>query len=103
MNANRPKNEMEFYCSEFSVNDLVNNYKFNELMEYYMYGLHTIKAIQEVIDNNEYYLVDKTYEEVKNDKMYFVLKCTIIKNAIKKLNLCDVITSNDNVFVIHSN
>ena len=105
MNSNfdYPKNEMEFYCRVFSVDDLVNNYKFNELMAYYMYGLNTIKAIQELIDTKNYYQVDKSYDEIQNDKTWFILKTTIVKNAIKKISICDILVTSNNVFVVNSN
>lgn len=102
-NHNYPKNEMEFYCREYSVDDLVNNYKFDELIAYYIYGLKAITSIQQLIDNNIGYIVNKTNPELENDKTSIILRGAIVKNALRKMNTCDIIVANNNVFVINQN
>ena len=102
-NHNHPKNEFDFYKRQYSVHELIKNFDFQDLMGYYVYGMNTIKAINEIIDNDRYDLVDLLPHEVKQDKMYFVMRTTIVKNAISKINVCDVINTDDKIILLPLN
>ncbi len=102
-NYNYPKDEMEFYSRQYSVSDLIKNYKFPELMAYYLYGMNTLRAIQYAIDNNEYEFIERTKDEVYEDKLYFTMRTTIVKNALRKMDTCDLLSAKNSMFVCYSN
>jgi hypothetical protein len=105
MNPNYPypKNEMEFYSRNYSVDQLIANYPFQHLMAYYCYGISVLSRIEEIIGNNLYDEVGANPDEVWNDKMHYVLRTAIVRNAIQKLDACQVLTTAKRVFVHHLN
>jgi hypothetical protein len=105
MNPNYPypKDEAEFYSRPYSVDQLVKNYDFNHLMAYYLFGVNTLQMINYVIDNSLYEQTERTPDEVYNDKMFFTLRTAIIKNAMSKMNACEIAFVDDKIMVLHNN
>lgn len=105
MNSNYPypKNEVEFYSRAYSVDQLVKNYEFSHLMAYYLYGMNTLQKIDSVIEHELYAEMDRTPDDVFDDKMYFILRTAIIKNAMSKMDTCDVVVVDDKIMILHNN
>jgi hypothetical protein len=104
MNANY-ETEHEFYSKPYSVDQLVDKFKFDmpTLMAYYIYGMRTLRAIQEIIDNNLYNTIERDADDVYKDKLYFAIRTTIVKNAISKMESCEILKVSNNLFVYHLN
>ena len=102
-NYQYPKNEFEFYSRPYSVEQLVKNYDFNHLMAYYLFGMSTLQKINLVIDNDMYDEVGRNVDEVYNDKMFFTLRTSIIKNAMTKMYVCEIALVDDKIIVLHNN
>jgi len=104
MNANY-ETEHEFYSKPYSVDQLVDKFKFDmpTLMAYYIYGVRTLRAIQEIIDNNLYDTIERDEDKVYEDKLYFTIRTTIVKNAISKMESCQIVAVSNNLFVYHLN
>jgi hypothetical protein len=102
-NYQYPKNEIEFYSRPYSVDQLVKNYDFNHLMAYYLFGMSTLQRINLVIDNGMYNEVGRSADEVYNDQMFFTLRTAIVKNAMAKIYVCEIILVGDKIMVLHNN
>jgi hypothetical protein len=98
-----PKDEMEFYSRNYSVDQLIKNYDYQNLMSYYIFGLNMLNGFQKVIDDKCYGVIDRTPDEVFEDKMHFVLRTQIVKNAITKMDTCEILPINNIVFLFHLN
>lgn len=105
MNPNYPypKDEIEFYSRAYSVDQLVKNYEFNHLMAYYLFGMNTLQKIDSVIEKELYAEMGRTPDDVFDDKMYFVLRTAIVRNAMSKMDSCDIVLIDDKVMVLHNN
>ena len=102
MNANY-QSEMEFYGTAYSVDQLIKKFDFPTLIAYYIYGMNTLRAIQEVIDNDLYESIDRGFEDVQEDKFYFTMRTTIVKNALSKMDTCEIKQIKNSLFVYHLN
>lgn len=102
-NYNYPKDEFEFYSRPYSVDQLVKNYDFNHLMAYYLFGINTLERINYIIENNLYCEVDRSANDIYNDKMFFVLRIAIIRNAMSKITACEIAQVADKVMLFHLN
>jgi hypothetical protein len=98
-----PKNEIEFYSRQYAISQLVENYDFNHLMAYYIYGLNTLKNINHIIDNGLFELVNRTEFQVEQDKVYFVVRTETIKRAMQKLTTTSIIICKDSVMINYNN
>jgi hypothetical protein len=102
-NYQYPKDEFEFYSRPYSVDQLVKNYDFNHLMAYYLFGMNTLQKINSVIENELYEEMERSPDEVYNDKMFFTLRTAIIKNAMAKMYVCEIALVDDKIMVLHNN
>lgn len=82
-----PKTEIEFFQRQYSIDQLVDTYTIDQLMAYYSFGVNTIRQLDRIIDGNLYETCEVTPEKVDSDKMYLVLRCAIVKNAVKQLSV----------------
>jgi hypothetical protein len=105
MNPNYPypKDEIEFYSRDYSIDQLVKNYEFSHLMAYYLFGMNTIQKIDMIIEGKLYAEIGRTPDEVYDDKMYFTLRTFVIRNAMSKMDTCDIVLIDDKVMVLHNN
>ena len=97
------KTPIEFYSTTYSVYDLIQNYTFNQLMEYYSFGVDILDRLNYITENNLYFEVGETPDKVWDDKTYFIMRTTIVKNAIKSIDPCQIITHSNMVFVHYLN
>jgi len=95
--------EMEFYGKPYSVDQLINKFDFPTLIAYYIYGMNTLRAIQEVIDEDLYKSIDRSFKDVQEDKFYFTMRTAIVKNALTTMEPCEILKVSNNLFVYHLN
>jgi hypothetical protein len=98
-----PKNEIEFYQRQYSIEQLLENYDFQNLMAYYLFGMNTLKNINMVIEEGLYESVGRTPFRVEQDRAYFFVRTEVIKKAMEKMDTCQVIFTNNMVMVAHKN
>jgi hypothetical protein len=105
MNPNYPypKSEYEFYSRQYSVDQLIKNYSFQHLMAYYFFGVNVLAKLNYIADNNLYEMVDQSPDKIWDDKMYFILRTAIVKNAIQNIERCQVHSHSNMVFVHYLN
>lgn len=105
MNPNYPypKNENEFFSRQYSVDQLVKNYTFQQLMFFYHYGMNTLNVLNRIIDKNLFDEVGELPHNVENDKAYFILRTAIIKNAMQKMDTCQIYNHSNFICVHHLN
>lgn len=102
-NYNYPKDEIEFYSRQYSVDHLVKYYEFDMLMAYYLFGMNTLTKINGVIDNKLFDVVGETPFKVEQDRVYFIVRTNVIKKAMEKLYACSILVCLDSVIVSHNN
>jgi hypothetical protein len=102
-NYSYPKNENEFFSRQYSVDQLVKNYTFQQLMFFYHYGMNTLNVLNHIIENNLFDEVEELPHNVENDKMYFVLRTAIIRNAMQKMDTCQIFSHSNFICVHHLN
>ena len=102
-NYSYPNNEVEFYQRQYSIDQLVENYDFQNLMAYYLFGMNTLKYINLVIDQGLYVSVGRTPFRVEQDKMYFVVRTEVVKKAMEKIDVCSIVIAKDMLFIVHKN
>ena len=105
MNRNYPypKNELEFYSRQYSIDQLVKNYNSEMLFEYYHFGMLALEKINIVIDNNMFKMVGETQFKVEQDKAYLIVRTNVVKKALELLLNCSVIPLNNGVTFVHNN
>jgi hypothetical protein len=47
--------------------------------------------------------MERSPDEVYNDKMFFTLRTAIIKNAMSKMYVCEIALVDDKIMVLHNN
>jgi hypothetical protein len=47
--------------------------------------------------------MDRTPDDVFDDKIYFTLRTAIIKNAMSKMDTCDVVVVDDKIMILYNN
>jgi hypothetical protein len=95
-NYNYPKNEFEFYARQYSVKELVDNYSFDTLMAYYLFGMNTLNQLDYIIDNNLFDKLGATPIRVANDKTHFMVRTYVTRVAMEKAGLCQI-NQNDEI------
>jgi hypothetical protein len=105
MNPNYPypKNENEFFSRQYSVDQLVTNYTFQQLMFFYHYGMNILNSLDYIIKNNLFDEVGELPQNVEGDRLYFVLRTAIIKNAMQKMDTCQIYTHSNFVCIHYLN
>jgi len=102
-NYRYPKNELEFYARQYSINQLVDNYDLSNLMAYYLFGVNCIQKMDLILEEGLFDFVSRTQFEVEQDKSYFLVRTYVIKRAMEKLNNCSVLLGSDSVILIYNN
>ena len=98
-----PKDEIEFYARQYSIDQLVKYYEFDTLMAYYLFGMNSLKNINMVIENKLFDVIGQTPFKVEQDKVYYIVRTNVIKKAMEKLNVCSVLICDDKVIVTSNN
>lgn len=94
-----PKSEDEFFSRSYSVDQLIENYTFPMLMHYYVFGLNVLQRIESVIEGELYDELGVEPDEVEQDKMHFTLRTVIVRNAMTKMNACELLMCQNAVMV----
>ncbi len=90
VNYNYPKNEFEFYARQYSVKQLVDNYSFDTLMAYYLFGMNTLNQMDYIINNDLFDEVGTTPMQVGEDKTHFMVRTYVTRVAMEKLGICQI-------------
>jgi hypothetical protein len=89
-NYNYPKNEFEFYARQYSVKQLVDNYSFDTLMAYYLFGMNTLNQMDYIINNDLFDEVGTTPMQVGEDKTHFMVRTYVTRVAMERLGVCQI-------------
>jgi len=102
---NYPKDEISSFSKDLTINEMVKNYTFHELMAMFLYGKNTMEKLDYIVENNLFSELEVHPLQVLKDKLFFHTKTFIVQLAIEKMNACEVvlIESMSNVAILHKN
>ncbi len=103
--TNFPKDELTFFATDLTINEMVKHYTFQELMSMFLFGKNTMEKLDYIVKNNLFEQCEVHPLQVLKDKLYFHTKTFIVQLALEKMNACEVvlIESMANVAVIYKN
>jgi len=89
--TNFPKDEVTFFATDLTINEMVKHYTFQELMAMFLFGKNTIEKLDYIVKNNLFDECEVHPLEVLKDKLYFQTKTFIVQLALEKMNTCEIV------------
>jgi hypothetical protein len=98
-------NGAEFFASSVGIKEMVDNYSFDELMAFFIYGKNMKKYLDHIVDNNLCSKFEVNPIVVVSDAILIEMRLTLVEVAIERKSNCQVMVSSSLgcVQLIHNN
>jgi uracil DNA glycosylase len=103
--TNFPKDEVTFFVTDLTIDEMVKHYTFHELMAMFIFGKNTMEKLDYIVKNNLFEECEVHPFQVLKDKSFFHTKTFVIQLVLEKMNACEVvlIESMSNVVILYNN